>query len=215
MAEGTEGGAIDALLLPLLKLFRLLKMLRIFRGLKIVKKYEADFAIDYQALNISMLLVVLLVTAHWIACLTSLICLYDPDSPALEVFLPSMLELDEKVTTFKKYYYCFVWGLTWITTGMGEGHDSDAESSVLRAYIAMLLIVGAIANAAIIGGVMTIVDEMNEASREFYSNLNVLNVFLKREDVYHRVMKWRKDDVPGPEFCRRIRSFYLLSLIHI
>ena len=65
--------------------------------LKIVKKYEADFAIDYQALNISMLLVVLLVTAHWIACLTSLICLYDPDSPALEVFLPSMLELDEKV----------------------------------------------------------------------------------------------------------------------
>ena len=54
-----------------------------------------------------MLLVVLLVTAHWIACLTSLICLYDPDSPALEVFLPSMLELDEKVTTLK-YYYCRV-----------------------------------------------------------------------------------------------------------
>ena len=205
-----DGGSLGSLkVFRVLKLFRLLKMLRIFRGLKIVKKYEADYAIDYQALNISMLLVVLLVTAHWIACLTSLICLYDPDSPALEVFLPSMLELDEKVTTFKKYYYCFVWGLTWITTGMGEGHDSDAESSVLRAYIAMLLIVGAIANAAIIGGVMTIVDEMNEASREFYSNLNVLNVFLKREDVYNRVMKWRKDDVPGPEFCRRIRSFYL------
>ena len=209
LVEG-EGGSLGSLkVFRVLKLFRLLKMLRIFRGLKIVKKYEADFAIDYQALNISMLLVVLLVTAHWIACLTSLICLYDPDSPALEVFLPSMLELDEKVTTFKKYYYCFVWGLTWITTGMGEGHDSDAESSVLRAYIAMLLIVGAIANAAIIGGVMTIVDEMNEASREFYSNLNVLNVFLKREDVYNRVMKWRKDEVPGPEFCRRIRSFYL------
>lgn len=212
LVEGEGGGLGSLKFFRVLKLFRLLKMLRIFRGLKIVKKYEADFAIDYQALNISVLLVVLLVTAHWIACLTSLICLYDPDSPALEVFFPSMTELDEKVTTFKKYYYCFVWGMKWITTGMGDGQDPDSESSLLRAYISLLLIVGAIANAAIIGGVMTIVDEMNEASREFYSNLNVLNVFLKREDVYNRVMKWRKEDaLPGPEFCRRIRSFYLFK----
>jgi CRP-like cAMP-binding protein len=58
---------------------------------------------------------------------------------------------------------------------------------------------------------MTIIDEMNEASREFYSNLNVLNIFLKREDVYNRMMKWRKDDVSGPEFCRRLRTFYLFK----
>ena len=207
-----SGGSLGSLkVFRVLKLFRLLKMLRIFRGLKIVKKYEADFAINYQALNISILLLVLLVTAHWIACLLALICKYDPKSPALEIFLPSMNEIDEEITVFKQYYYCFVWGLMFMTIGMGEGHDSDAESSVLRVYISILLIVGAVANAAIIGGVVAIVDEMNEASREFYSNLNVLNVFLKREDVYNRIMKWRQDEVAGPEFCRRLRAFYLFK----
>lgn len=213
--EALGGGGLSSLkVLRVLKLFRLLKMLRIFRGLKIVRKYEADFAINYQALSISMLLLVLLVTAHWIACLLALICKYDPLSPALEVFLPNMIEMDEEITRFKQYYYCFLWGLMFMTIGMGEGHDGKEESSVLRAYISILLIVGAVANAAIIGGVVAIVDEMNEASREFYSNLNVLNVFLKREDVYNRVMKWRNDEVPGPEFCRRLRSFYLFKFSH-
>ncbi len=107
-------------------------MLRIFRGLKIVRKYEADFAINYQALSISMLLLVLLVTAHWIACLLALICKYDPLSPALEVFLPNMIEMDEEITRFKQYYYCFLWGLMFMTIGMGEGHDGKEESSVWK-----------------------------------------------------------------------------------
>ena len=71
-----------------LKLFRLLKMLRIFRGLRIVKRYETDYAIDYQALNISSLLICLLGTAHWIACLLAMICKYDSSSPDLPDFFP-------------------------------------------------------------------------------------------------------------------------------
>ena len=57
---GPEDGDIANLkAFRILKLFRLLKVLRIFRGLRIVRERECEYAIDYQALNISMLLVVL------------------------------------------------------------------------------------------------------------------------------------------------------------
>lgn len=214
-ATSTNSNVGDLKVLRVLKLFRLLKMLRIFRGLKIVKRYEADFAVDYQALNISMLLAVLVIVAHWIACLLALICKYDTDSPDLEVYMPAIHVSTEEPSTFKSYFYCFKWGLMWIAAGAAEGHDEEAEGSLLRGYCASLLIVGAIANAAIIGGVMTVVDELNNSSREFYGNLNTLNLFLKKEDVSNRVMKWRNEEVPGKEFCRRLRKFYLFKYSHI
>ena len=205
----------DLKMLRVLKLFRLLKMLRIFRGLKIVKRYEADFAVDYQALNISMLLAVLVIVAHWIACLLALICKYDMNSPDLDVYMPAIHVSTEESSTFKSYFYCFKWGLMWIAAGAAEGHDEEAEGSLLRGYCAFLLIVGAIANAAIIGGVMTVVDELNNSSREFYSNLNTLNLFLRKEDVSNRVMKWRNEEMPGKEFSRRLRKFYLFKYSNI
>jgi hypothetical protein len=211
--EGSNFG--DLKMLRMLKLFRLLKMLRIFKGLKILKKYEADFAIDYQALNISALLLVLIVAAHWIACLIALICKYDDSSPHLNVYLPDLHVTNEQESTFKAYFYCFKWSLMWITTGYAEGQDEGIESSLLRGTTAMLLIIGALANAAIIGGVMTIVDEMNEASREFYSNLNTLNVYLKSEDVANRTMRWRNEDMDGVEFSRRLRRFYIYKFTNV
>jgi hypothetical protein len=109
--DKTELG--DLKVLRVLKLFRLLKMLRIFRGLRIVKRYETDYAIDYQALNISSLLICLLTTAHWIACLLAMICKYDNTSPTLEDFFPDMAPLAEKPSSLKNYFYCFTWGLAW------------------------------------------------------------------------------------------------------
>lgn len=194
-----------------LKLFRLLKVLRIFRGLRIVREHESDFAVDYQALNISMLLVVLLVTAHWIACLVAIICRYDEASPELEDFFPNLVTQAESPTKLKHYLYAFTWGVQWIATGEGSGHDDSLVSSGMRTFFVFLLIIGAIANAAIIGGVMTIVDEMNLASREFHSNLNALNQYIKSEDVANRQMAWRGTLMPGREFCRRLRKFYIFK----
>ena len=87
-ASQDEDDLGDLKFFRVLKLFRLLKMLRIFRGLRIVKRYETDYAIDYQALNISSLLICLLATAHWIACLLAMICKYDSSSPTLPDFFP-------------------------------------------------------------------------------------------------------------------------------
>ena len=183
--------------------------------MKILKKYEADFAIDYQALNISALLLVLIVAAHWIACLIALICKYDDSSPHLNVYLPDLHVTNEQESTFKAYFYCFKWSLMWITTGYAEGQDEGIESSLLRGTTAMLLIIGALANAAIIGGVMTIVDEMNEASREFYSNLNTLNVYLKSEDVGESHHALANEDMDGVEFSRRLRRFYIYKFTNV
>ena len=52
---------------------------------------------------------------------------------------------------------------------------------------------------------MTIIDEMNLQQREFYSNLNALNQYIKAEDVTNREMSWRGQVMPGREFCRRLR----------
>lgn len=205
----------DLKVLRMLKLLRLLKKLRIFRGLRIMKRYETDCIVDYQALNISMLMVCLLISAHWIACLLALICRYDLRSPSLADFLPDMFPPEEKPSTIKSYFYCFNWGLSWITTGEGGGHDESLISTTIRFYISMLLILGAIANAAIIGGVMTVVDEMNVRSREFYGDLNTLNAYLRNENVPNRMMSWRSEMIPGKEFCRRLRTFYLFKYSNV
>ena len=209
---GPEDGDIANLkAFRILKLFRLLKVLRIFRGLRIVRERECEYAIDYQALNISMLLVVLLVTAHWIACLVAIICRYDPASPDIEDFFPDLVTEAESPTKLKHYLYAFTWGVQWIATGGGSGHDESLVSSGMRSFFIFLLIIGAIANAAIIGGVMTIIDEMNLQQREFYSNLNALNQYIKAEDVTNREMSWRGQVMPGREFCRRLRKFYIFK----
>ena len=201
----------DLKVFRIFKLFRLLKMLRIFRGLRIVKRYETDYAIDYQALNIASLLISLITTAHWIACLLAMICRYDSKSPDLVELFPNMIIATEKPSSLKYYFYCFTWGLSWITTGEGGGHEESLISSSIRVYITFLLIIGAIANAAIIGGVMTVVDEMNLAVREFYGSLNTLNAFLRIENVMAKKMSWRGDVVQGKDFCRRLRKFYIFK----
>ena len=120
-----------------------------------------------------------------------------------------------KPSSVKNYFYCFTWGLAWITTGEGSGHDESLISTNIRVYIAFLLIIGAVANAAIIGGVMTVVDEMNLKVREFYGSLNTLNIYLRMEKVIWKQMSWRGEKVSGREFARRLRKFYIFKYSNV
>ena len=139
----------------------------------------------------------------------AIICRYDPASPDIE---DSSRPGDRGGEPDKLKHHLYASrGVQWIATGGGSGHDESLVSSGMRSFFIFLLIIGAIANAAIIGGVMTIIDEMNLQQREFYSNLNALNQYIKAEDVTNREMSWRGQVMPGREFCRRLRKFYIFK----
>ena len=98
-------------------------MLRIFRGLRIVKRYETDYAIDYQALNIASLLISLITTAHSDCVLARTICRTRLGNSRFGGTVSEHDHRDQKPSSLKYYFYCFTWGLSWITTGEGGGHE--------------------------------------------------------------------------------------------
>ena len=68
---------------------------------------------------------------------------------------------------------------------------------------------------ALVGGVMTVVDDMNMKVREFYGSLNTLNIYLRMEKVMGKQMSWRGEIVSGKEFSRRLRKFYIFKYSNV
>ena len=62
----------NLMLLRVLRGFRLLKLLRLVRGSRLIKRWQARVALSWTALRTIQLLVTLLLTMHWFACVLAL-----------------------------------------------------------------------------------------------------------------------------------------------
>lgn len=52
-----------------MKLFRLAKLLRVVRAARLFNKWETSFAVSYGQLQLVNMVVMLVLIAHWVACL--------------------------------------------------------------------------------------------------------------------------------------------------
>ena len=72
-----EGGS-SLIILKVLRTLRLLKLVKLARGSRVFKRWEMRLSINYQALSLFTILIVIILTCHWTACLWGIAAGFDP-----------------------------------------------------------------------------------------------------------------------------------------
>ena len=116
-------GASDLFLLRVVRGLRLVKLVRLVRGARLLKRWQTRVALSWSSLRLIQLLVILMLTMHWFACLLALQVRNLPRSPApqpaqafsnLCVWLACLLvlqtafSLDPLTTWLGRYDHCGV-----------------------------------------------------------------------------------------------------------
>lgn len=112
-------------LLRTIRLLRLLKLLRLARGIRVVRRYQAEFGLSYRKMTLYLLFFSVLAVSHWLACTLGIVHKF-----AIEHEICSRLDLEEGRTDCST---------SWLTEGMRYHADwGDSENptvDIFEAYI--------------------------------------------------------------------------------
>eukprot|EP00435_Cladocopium_sp_Y103_P005534 s387_g1.t2 len=112
-------------LLRTIRLLRLLKLLRLARGIRVVRRYQAEFGLSYRKMTLYLLFFSVLAVSHWLACTLGIVHKFE-----IEYEICSRLDLEEGRTDCST---------SWLTEGMRYHADwGDSENptvNIFEAYI--------------------------------------------------------------------------------
>lgn len=190
--------------LRIVRLLRLAKLLRILRGLRILKRWEARLNINYAMMHLFTLLGVLLLLAHWFSCLWAM--LLDGDA---ETFENVFVTLPRGSTVDQRYMVALLWS-TGMMTGKGGIVKVTLNTDFQKQSYLVFMICGAVCQAFLIGGVVSLLHRFNEKSVAFQRIMDVLNSFISEKKLMYSSVKLPNgEEMDGADFCERIRSYYI------
>ena len=183
--ENSDVGKLK--ILRVLRLLRLMKLLRILRAGRIFQRLETQYQIDYAQLELVKFVILALVTSHWMACAFGIVAdLEDAEYnwmyyTAFNSYLEdgTLIEGEDPrgvVTDLEIYFAAFYWSSMTMTT-IGYG-DIVPSTLIERAFVSIMMLVGAFAYGYIIGAVGNVIAQANEKKNKFYALMGELNSFL-------------------------------------
>lgn len=191
-----ENGDNNTQALRLFRLLRLIKLVRILKGSQILKRREAEMSWKYRTITLIKFVVMILVVAHWMACLMGLIpglegTTYDDLTPLqiangtkpfnwIKIYFENGLGKThgeyEIWSVYEAGYYCAVMTLT--TIGYGDVvPKTDAE----RGVWILIMFTGAIVYAYAVGSICSILARMYEGHATFKKECDDFANFLDRK----------------------------------
>jgi potassium voltage-gated channel Eag-related subfamily H protein 7 len=171
----------------IIRLLRLLKLLRLLRSMRIFARYQDKFGITHAVKTLIKFVLLILTAVHWMACILRLL----PDMmPATEVggapiswMTSSTLTGQEiaEASPARQYNVALYWATMTLTT-IGYG-DVSATNDTEAVWMTISMIFASFVYAYTIGEVCGIVATMDEPSREFNKQSDLLNNFCSENDI--------------------------------
>eukprot|EP00939_MAST-03C_sp_MAST-3C-sp1_P000227 g227.t1 len=211
--DGSESSNLSAFkIVRIVRLLRILKLLRILRGLRVVKKWETKLAINYALLHVCVLLLFLILMAHWYACIWGLTLDLESDDDENWFSNFPWLE-DSDMAAFTRYTTCLYWSCGLLTAMFS--FEMANETEVERRVYIVLMIFSGIMNAFLVGGVVSMMERMHEKGKKFYKNMDTLNNFIQAKRMNQAYITLPGGEtLRGQEFCERLRQFYIFQHRH-
>ena len=179
----------------LLKLIRLVKMVRL---LKVSKFYgavekQAGLSIGYSNIRMVILLLMILIIAHWMACALFIVYSYAEESGET-TWVEAHGSIDSESSRIDMYLVAYYWAIMTLTT-IGYG-DVTAQNNGERVFfiIAMLLAAGVF--SYLLGTFVSLIDSHYTEVFAFQEWIDSLVVFLK--DPHFRLK---------PEFQKQVIEY--------
>lgn len=180
-SAGEAGEARTLRFLRFFRLIRLLRMLRVLRLGKMMSKLGETGQVVASILRFVRLAVVLVITAHFLACGWHFIAMALHDEPDTEVWGTQFGLEDPSVGTWERYTLSLYWALVTLTT-VGYG-DISANNDAERWYIIVSVCLGNIIFAGIIGKVTTLAQQAEQSYQEYQAKMTQVEEWLHTRDM--------------------------------
>ena len=190
---GTKGAGGAVKVTKLFKIMRILKLLRLLKLGPILKRVkETLFGSSPNVLLLLKTMAALFFTWHWAACCYWFIASWEWETeffdraegePGHNDWLPQpwLINGDLGQSTLEdKYMHAFFWGVC-VTTGIGWDVEPFTTAEVI--YTTIMIIVGMLMYVTIIGGVTSIVSNMNSLSHERNKQMSKFEVYFRARMV--------------------------------
>lgn len=202
-------------LLRTIRMLRLLKLLRLARGIRVVRRYQAEFGLSYRKLTLYLLFFSVLAVSHWLACTLGIMHKFQ-----IEGDICSALDLDEgridcstswltegmrlyedwdaaetpKVDIFQAYVMAFYTGITILV----HPHAYNATNTGERLMFTILLLIGGFMWTQVISRSTAIASSLNAHQLAHQQTMDDLNSIADRLSLSH-------------DMKIRLRKFFLRS----
>jgi len=191
-------------LLRVMRLTRLLKLFRLVRGMRMLRRYELEFGISYRKLTLSRLFVVVIVSAHWIACFLGILSSFQgnvcfgPDEPKdcivtwLTGVATEVVAMGDDWTHWRAYMVSLHTSATILVHPTNGSPTSDVE----RVCFIALIFIGGFAWTRVISTTTAVITSMSRHSTIYHQTMDDLNSNAAELRLPHPIR-------------RRLRGFFM------
>jgi len=194
-----HGDAIgDLSVLSIIRMFRMFKLFKLMSIKRIFQRMEAQYAINYDYLELGKYLVAVFFIVHLLAC--GLMIVGNPDNTSHSW----MIEGGYDDADHSSQYLTAAYWATMTLSTIGYG-DITLVSNAEKGYAVFAMLLGASIYAYVVGGICGIIMHLNREQEEYKANLSLLNSFMTGislprnkqcmvRDFYSRTHEFRKTD---------------------
>lgn len=173
--QSNETTARSLMILRALKVLKLTKLLRVFRSSRILKRMEQQMSIKFGVIKLLKFIVMIVMVAHWMACIYYLAGTMSAPANAHESWINSH-EYPEYYNFWDMYVLALYWAIMTITT-IGYG-DVPSGTTAERVVSIFCMILGACLYSYIVGTVTTVVQGLDISRRAFEDKMDSINDYM-------------------------------------
>ena len=188
----TVGDGSSVLRLPkLLKIMRLVKILKLLRASRVVTRIEQNLGIKYGIVRLAKFVWVLVIIAHWLACLLMYISTLDDAGQAdFEECLDVSNGAEDLQNKWRYQLYCgcgcstsqlYLAALYWSTmtlTTIGYGDVSPVNGGEM-VFMIISMLLGAAVFSFVVGTCCTVVEGLDRVGLQFQGEVDALNDYMQ------------------------------------
>ncbi|KDO23847.1 hypothetical protein SPRG_11279 [Saprolegnia parasitica CBS 223.65] len=175
--------------LQVMRLLRILKLTRVFRASRILQRWKAVLGFPVAMTQLGKYACVMILLAHWMACLWGYVPQYQDDERNWEV----VYQVNGSSSS-TLYIASLYWSVMTIGT-IGYG-DVPMVTNLEKLVAILCITTGCATYSFIVGSVCGLVSSLDESSNEFNQQMDHLNAYMEREDI-------------PPEMVFRLREYFL------
>ena len=160
----------DLKILRVIRLLRLIKLARIFKSSRIFKRIQAQSGLSFSTWALIKFLVIVIISMHWTACVWGI-------APTLSEDTNNWIRNSGMVLAGPYDKYIAAFEFAEMAMVMGYGDFTPANSSERLVALLCMFFCGCL-YAYVIGAICGVVSEMDPATREYQTNVDLLNDYM-------------------------------------